>query len=60
MTQTLASKVKQIKSIPFQKENQSAAFIKSHGTTFFFKITSQIDLLRSYMEQKVQLSLMPW
>ena len=54
-----APKIKRIKPIPFQKENQSSAFLKSRGCNreqlslqFCSSITSQIDVLRSSIEEK--------
>ena len=45
--QTLALKIKRIKPIPFQKETQSSAFLKSRGCirgTACLRMASQIDL----------------
>ena len=52
--QTLPPKIKRIKPIPLQKENQLSAFLKSRGCNreelslqFCLRMTSQIDLFRS-------------
>ena len=54
--------VKRIKPIPFKKEYKSSAFLKSRGCNreqlslqFCLSMTSQIDLLRSSMEENDQL-----
>ena len=52
-----APKIKRIKRIPFQKENQSSAFLKSGGCNRekLLKMTSQIDMLHSSVEKNDQL-----
>ena len=54
--------IKRIKQISFHKENQSSAFLKSRGCNgeqlslqFCLSMTSQIDLLRSSIEENDQL-----
>ena len=54
--------IKRIKPIPFQKENQSSAFLKSRGCNweqlslqFCSSMTSQIDLLRSSLGKNIAL-----
>ena len=54
--------IKRIKHIPFHKENQSSAFLKSRecngeqlSLQFCLSMMSQIDLLRSSTEENEQL-----
>ena len=54
--------IKRMKPIPFQKEYKSSAFLKPRGCNreqlslqFCFSMTSQIDLLRSSIEENDQL-----
>ena len=64
MKQTLAPQIKRIKPIPFQKENQSCAFLVSRDCNreqlylqLCLNMTSQIDLLRSCIEENDQLHI---
>ena len=58
--------IKRMKSISFQKENQSSAFLKLGGCNheqlslqFCIRMTSQIDLLCSSKEENDQLYFLP-